>query len=255
MKSFRRFYKWRRKKFVAPKSNALSWLRSHAALICLLLLIILFTYREFRNYYSRISYQFSETLSDTNSNEQDSWIRFTISTQKAFLPFEKIRIDVVYFPSSSSYFELVKTSKSMGILFENSEFTKNEINQGQITTYDKNLPKERQVSAQFPFTTSPPGSIKLRNRPTSSGIFSGSAEIIYTNKGEYPIVLIFADGDLTANDYNWSPNYIKKQIFLKTKISIDSYTEANTAKNNQLLYILTVVNILLVLYSEFFRKK
>lgn len=250
MKS-RRFYKFKRNELKKNSNRFIEWLKQKAPLIILLGLIGLLTFREFKNYYSRISYKFSEPIFDGKQGFPQAYVGITLSTESAFLPFERIRIDAIYYPVSDSCMKATKNAKWVALSFFESEFSENNINENQFD-YDKNKPKEEQESEVFPFLAYNQGNIKFV-WDNKKQFYSGSAEIIYLNKGDYPIRLNIAPP--VDKDDPTGMNAVAKTIELRNKISVDSYTEVSTHKNNKILYVLTISSFLFVLYVEIFKKK
>jgi hypothetical protein len=109
-------------------------------------------------------------------------------------------------------------------------------------------PLEDQRSAGFPFFGEDFGSLSFHNTPSAKQLYRGDAEIFYRNGEDFEMTLMF------YHKYSKADVSVLFQETLDSKIRIGSTADLLAKKTNNLLYVLTVVNILFIIFTTFRQK-
>jgi hypothetical protein len=221
------------------------WLKKHYGLVLFLIVSFALTYNELKDFYTPVSFDVFEYGTDSANPQAQYFLRISFATKQAFLPYEKMHVHASLFFVDSGLIRLADSSQKFGVIFEGSEFTENDINQNHISLYDKDKPLEDQRSASWPFFGEAPGSLSFHNTPTARQLYRGDAEIFYRNGADFGMILIF------FHKYAKEDESIPFQTVLKSNVRIGSTADLLAKKTNNLLYILTVVNILFIIFTTF----
>jgi hypothetical protein len=241
-----------------PLKIASLWLllKRNVALWALILLTIWMTYPKIINYWQPVYFEDTDELtSDTirradTTHKTDAFtkpspslnfieaIKIRFETERAFLPYEKIKVSARLGIFNKSLQEMPKRGDSLYLMFPFAQLTESSINKDnafKTEDFPDNIDPNLKLLISFNVYDA-----TLLLRPTeNANEYYGEAEIVYRKQGTYGMALFYK--------YNPPPQN------LNIKIDIASNVEVMNKKTNDLLFILTVVNILFVIYTTFFK--
>lgn len=133
--------------------------------------------------------------------------------------------------------ELLNYVSKNGILirFPFSRFTDDQINDSNRDNFNYSSFGEAANDWQE-IATDNMGQMRLAKEDESENIFSGTCKIYYSKQGSHPIEAAFIGKELAA---------------LKPTIDIGSSTELLGKKNNDMIFLLTLVSLFLAFRAEF----
>lgn len=206
-----------------------------------IVIIICLFWKSVAEYYSPIYYEVRMTPGETTDTVNGtsyvpSYLKVKYETDRAFLPYEKIRVSAELAIVDTYYQKKAnRPSAIIMVSFLGSEFTKNPINK-----YNR-LPTAPSSPDDIPNRyLADNGAILLKpnGRPNE---YSGKAEIVYRKKGSYFLYLVCTDA--------------VPCVALDQAIDIESSNEVMNKRSNNLLFLIAVLTFLIWIYSEFFKKK
>jgi hypothetical protein len=223
-------------------SNAGRFLWKRIGQVSLLVLVLIIASKAIFSYYTPFKFEMNEVIGDRGREmSPTAFLKIYFSTDQALLPYEPIRVKIQFLPASGNWVNYMRdTAKTVQIVFMDAHLTKSKINGiKSVKNYDEfnceNLPQ----NLMDLFADTRGGVVPLDRCPNNDSLFTGEAEIYYGEPGDHLVLL-------NPGTYNMP---------LSSKVQIGSSIDLNSKKTNDVIYILTALNLIFILYTEFFKKQ
>jgi hypothetical protein len=224
--------KWNRFKAAMP---------SFIALLVIIILFCLITWHQITSYFTPVFYEENfgisnagDTLDKNSPPNNFAYFKIRVSTRSAFIPFEKVKLSVLFAEVDTALIR--KTWNSVKIFqVHEGHLTDAKINKESLDhkADATNLSGKAKLMAQY---AAGDASFFLHSTDNPNEYY-GECELTFYKEGKYPMTLSIPDVSALYDLANY-------------KIEIGSMVDTMNKKTNDLLFILTVLNLILWVYSE-----
>lgn len=213
--------------------NITEYAIKHGLMIIAILLLIFIIWKTIQNYTKQYSIVHTTEIYQTiNKIQRSLYYVKTTYTSKAYLPNEKITVDVKLLIADPNTIHLYNQENFKPVVIITDSYPLNDESTTKVNSSNNQLDRVREYLGS---------SVNINLTPSEKkDVYIGHAEFYYKTSGEHVIKLMdFA----TENHQNLRP------------LTIGSSIDMINKRSNDLILVMSLISLMVLLYIEFIKKK